>query len=75
MSAPQSPTEAPLFRLVEGSATPEELAALTAVLLSRSLAAGIAPDDRARRAQTVARWRRPERTTGFEGPRSWRSAL
>ncbi|GGR68316.1 acyl-CoA carboxylase subunit epsilon [Streptomyces roseolus] len=74
MTAEDPTTGAPLFRLEAGSATPEELAALTAVLLSRSLLSGAAPDDVARRAQTVARWRRPERVTGFEGPRSWRGA-
>lgn len=32
----QEPTEEPLFRVVSGTPTPEELAALTAVLLART---------------------------------------
>ncbi|MEV0741826.1 acyl-CoA carboxylase subunit epsilon [Streptomyces sp. NPDC050549] len=68
-------TDTPLLRLERGQASPEELAALTAVLLSRGLAAGAVPDDTARAQQAVALWRRLERVSGFEGPRSWRSGL
>ncbi|MFD1273409.1 hypothetical protein ACFQ51_21870 [Streptomyces kaempferi] len=35
---------------------------------------GVVPDDLARRHQVVALWRRPERITGFDGPRTWRAA-
>ncbi|MBB1254593.1 acyl-CoA carboxylase subunit epsilon [Streptomyces alkaliterrae] len=62
-----------LFRISKGSPDPAELAALTAVLLSRTAAAGAEPDDLSRRQRAVARWRRPERARGFDGPRSWRS--
>ncbi|GAA1015473.1 hypothetical protein STXM2123_5318 [Streptomyces sp. F-3] len=63
-----------LFRVEKGSPAPEELAALTAVLLSRTAAVGTEPDDLSRRHRAVARWRRPERAPGFAGPRSWRGA-
>ncbi|MEU6222007.1 acyl-CoA carboxylase subunit epsilon [Streptomyces sp. NPDC047022] len=63
----------PWLRIERGCPTPEELAALTAVLLTRTAAAGALPDDLARRQQAVALWKRPERTSVFEGPRSWRA--
>ncbi|MEW2118302.1 acyl-CoA carboxylase subunit epsilon [Streptomyces sp. NPDC005474] len=61
-----------LLRVEKGEAGPEELAAITAVLLAR--AAGAADAMRhatARRERAVARWRRPERAPGFTGPRTW----
>ncbi|MEU8592066.1 acyl-CoA carboxylase subunit epsilon [Streptomyces sp. NPDC048664] len=64
----------PWLRVERGCPTPEELAALTAVLLTRTAAAGALPDDLARRQQAIALWKRPERTSVFEGPRSWRAA-
>ncbi|TXS53728.1 acyl-CoA carboxylase subunit epsilon [Streptomyces sp. uw30] len=70
--SPSTPTQ--LFRVEKGSPEPEELAALTAVLLSRTAAAGADPDDLSRRHRAVARWRRPERAQGFAGPRGWRGA-
>ncbi|WP_031476652.1 acyl-CoA carboxylase subunit epsilon [Streptomyces bicolor] len=63
---------AQLLRIEKGSPDPEELAALTAVLLSRTAAVGAEPDDLSRRHRAVARWRRLERAQGFDGPRSWR---
>ncbi|MFH8570252.1 acyl-CoA carboxylase subunit epsilon [Streptomyces sp. NPDC017993] len=60
-----------LLRVEKGSPSPEELAAITAVLLVRS-AAGAEPDDDSRRERAVATWRRPERAPGFHGPRTWR---
>ncbi|MEV4927693.1 acyl-CoA carboxylase epsilon subunit [Streptomyces roseoverticillatus] len=57
------------LRVEKGEAGPEELAALTAVLLART-AAG--PGDPARRDRATARWARPERTPRSPGPRSWR---
>ena len=62
------------LRVVRGEPSPEELAALTAVLLARGAAPGAGTDDLARRHQAVARWRRPDRTPGFDGPRTWHSA-
>lgn len=64
-----------LLRVEKGEAGPEELAAITAVLLAR--AAGAADAMRhatARRERAVARWRRPERAPGFTGPRTWSGA-
>ncbi|MFF8608916.1 acyl-CoA carboxylase subunit epsilon [Streptomyces sp. NPDC015346] len=60
-----------LLRVEKGDPSPEEMAALTAVLLARTLTAGAEPDDLARRQRAAARWRRPERVTGFEGARTW----
>ena len=68
------PVAGPLFRIERGSPSPEELAALTAVLMAVTAGPGVAPDDIARRQQVVALWRRPERTTAYDGPRTWRAA-
>jgi hypothetical protein len=73
-TSPTNQTDpARLFRIEKGSPRPEELAALTAVLLSRTAAVGAEPDDLSRRHRAVARWLRPERARSFDGPRSWRS--
>ncbi|WP_338783625.1 acyl-CoA carboxylase epsilon subunit [Streptomyces sp. DG1A-41] len=57
------------LRVVQGSATPEEIAAVTAVLLAALSRAGAdpGPPDRSR-----VRWRRPERQALFNPSRSWR---
>ncbi|MFF1598365.1 acyl-CoA carboxylase subunit epsilon [Streptomyces mirabilis] len=68
------PAAGPLFRIERGCPSPEELAALTAVLMAVTASPGVAPDDTARKHQVVALWRRPERVTGFDGPRTWRAA-
>ncbi|MBT2507439.1 acyl-CoA carboxylase subunit epsilon [Streptomyces sp. ISL-98] len=68
------PYPAPLVRIEKGNPAPEELAALTAVLLARVLGPDVEPDDQARGRRAVAHWRRPERVAGFDGPRTWRSA-
>jgi hypothetical protein len=58
-----------IVRVERGHADPEELAALTALLLARAAAgettAPAAP------ARSTARWRRLERTPGFRAPHSW----
>ncbi|HCA86023.1 MAG TPA: hypothetical protein DEQ61_11310 [Streptomyces sp.] len=58
------------LRVEKGHAGPEELAALTAVLLARSGGDGHrhAP---VRPHRTAARWRRLERQSGFRAPHSW----
>ncbi|MGK5631464.1 acyl-CoA carboxylase epsilon subunit [Streptomyces sp. URMC 123] len=61
-----------LLRVERGHAAPEELAALTAVLLAR--AATTARHHSAatsRPHRSTARWRRPERQPGFRAPHSW----
>jgi hypothetical protein len=57
-----------LVRVEKGHADVEELAALTAILLARAAAGGLAP---ARPARSTAGWRRLERTPGFRAPHSW----
>ncbi|MCX5404395.1 acyl-CoA carboxylase subunit epsilon [Streptomyces sp. NBC_00335] len=58
-----------LLKVEKGNAEPEELAAITAILLARAAAA---PEETsAAAASSQAGWRRLERTPGFRGPRSW----
>ncbi|MEV0488893.1 acyl-CoA carboxylase subunit epsilon [Streptomyces atratus] len=57
-----------VLRVEKGLADPEELAAITAVLLARAAAKPAAPVHRGR---TSAGWRRLERTPGFRAPHSW----
>lgn len=62
----------PLVRIVRGSLTDEELAAVTAVLLARAAAAQqIAA---ARAAEPIARWQRLERRPAYFSPVSWQQA-
>ncbi|MCD9193527.1 acyl-CoA carboxylase epsilon subunit [Streptomyces albireticuli] len=63
----------PLIRVEKGHAGPEELAALTAVLLAVTATAGTEPDDLARHYRATARWGRHERADRSPGPRSWRT--
>ncbi|MEU0739420.1 acyl-CoA carboxylase subunit epsilon [Streptomyces sp. NPDC006134] len=62
----------PDIRVEKGHAEPEEVAAITAVLLARAAArpAEIAPAARGGRVR--AGWRRLEREPGFRAPHSWR---
>ncbi|MFD7440577.1 acyl-CoA carboxylase subunit epsilon [Streptomyces sp. NPDC059909] len=57
-----------LLRVEKGHADPEELAAITAVLLARAAAQPSAP---AGRGRSTAGWRRLERQSGFRAPHSW----
>jgi len=60
-----------LVRVEKGNADPEELAALTALIMARAAAgeaAGAAPTGKVR---STAGWRRLERTPGFRAPHSW----
>ncbi|MBQ0827997.1 acyl-CoA carboxylase epsilon subunit [Streptomyces tagetis] len=59
------------IRVEKGHAEPEEVAAITALLLARAAArpAEIAPGHHGR---VRAGWRRLEREPGFRAPHSWR---
>ncbi|GAA3808024.1 acyl-CoA carboxylase subunit epsilon [Streptomyces phyllanthi] len=60
----------PDIRVEKGHAEPEEVAAITAILLARAAAQpSTAP---ARRGRAKAGWRRLERESGFRAPHSWR---
>ncbi|MER6013797.1 acyl-CoA carboxylase subunit epsilon [Streptomyces bluensis] len=59
----------PDIRVEKGHAEPEEVAAITAVLLARAAAQPAAPVHRGR---LKAGWRRLEREPGFRAPHSWR---
>ncbi|MFF9011373.1 acyl-CoA carboxylase subunit epsilon [Streptomyces sp. NPDC014870] len=56
-----------LLRVEKGNADPEELAAITAVLLARAAAGEKIPAAH----RSTAGWRRLERTPGFRAPHSW----
>ncbi|RPK90737.1 MULTISPECIES: acyl-CoA carboxylase subunit epsilon [Streptomyces] len=57
-----------VLRVERGHADPEELAAITAVLMARAATQPAAP---AHRGRDTAGWRRLERTPGFRAPHSW----
>ncbi|MCS0604330.1 acyl-CoA carboxylase subunit epsilon [Streptomyces sp. LP11] len=59
----------PDIRVEKGHADPEEVAAITAVLLARAAAQ---PAPVIHRARPKAAWRRLEREGGFRAPHSWR---
>ncbi|MEU3771763.1 acyl-CoA carboxylase subunit epsilon [Streptomyces sp. NPDC032472] len=64
-----SKTADTLLRVEKGNAEPEELAAITAILLARAAAT---PQARpVHRIGSQAGWRRLERTLGFRAPHSW----
>jgi Acyl-CoA carboxylase epsilon subunit len=65
----ESPTR--LLRVVKGTPSAEELAALAVVLLARAAHPG---QSAGRRYPARARWHRPERMTGFIGARTWQTA-
>ncbi|MBV6696318.1 acyl-CoA carboxylase subunit epsilon [Kitasatospora aureofaciens] len=61
----------PLVRIVRGSLTDEELAALTAVLMARAAAqqaVAVAP------VEPIASWQRLERRPAYYSPVSWQQA-
>jgi acyl-CoA carboxylase epsilon subunit-like protein len=69
--------DTPDIRVEKGHADPEEVAAITAVLLARAARSGSAESTgstgeghRGRRPR--AAWRRLEREGGFRSPHSWR---
>ncbi|MFI7503115.1 acyl-CoA carboxylase subunit epsilon [Streptomyces sp. NPDC049687] len=61
----------PDIRVEKGHAEPEEVAAITAILLARAAARTSEPTQ-AHHARPKARWRRLEREGGFRAPHSWR---
>ncbi|GAA4899174.1 acyl-CoA carboxylase subunit epsilon [Streptomyces coeruleoprunus] len=64
-----TPAAESLLRVEKGHAAPEELAAITAVLLARANATAAVPAPR--RARSTAGWRRLERQSGFRAAHSW----
>ncbi|WP_028813755.1 acyl-CoA carboxylase subunit epsilon [Streptomyces flavidovirens] len=58
-----------LLRVEKGHAEPEELAAITAILMARAAnrSGAVAPAH----GRSTAGWRRLERTPGFRAPHSW----
>ncbi|MGW3122547.1 acyl-CoA carboxylase subunit epsilon [Streptomyces sp. NPDC001107] len=60
----------PDIRVEKGHAEPEEVAAITAVLLARAAAAP-SDDTQPHRGRAKAGWRRLEREGGFRAPHSW----
>jgi hypothetical protein len=60
---------APDIRVERGHAEPEEVAAITAVLLARAAAAPSSTPTH--RGHPKAGWRRLEREGGFRAPHSW----
>ena len=73
-SSPVEPVEAPLLRIVKGNPTPEEVAALVAVVSGMAAAAAeAAAKEKAPRPEWSARHRllrRPHR----HGPGAWRAS-
>ncbi|MPZ96032.1 MAG: acyl-CoA carboxylase subunit epsilon [Propionibacteriales bacterium] len=71
MNDEPAPPAQPLLRVVKGDPTPEELAALVAVVSTRPTAAGAAPSPR--RSEWGAH-HRTLRQTHRHGPGAWRAA-
>jgi hypothetical protein len=73
LTAPEAAPDASpatVIRVERGAATPEEIAAVTAVLLARAAAVGAAADAAratANRHRAAARWR----ADTYPGPRAW----
>jgi hypothetical protein len=59
------------IRVEKGQAEPEELAALTAILMARAAAAPVSVPGHGGGSVRAA-WRRLEREPGFRAPHSWR---
>ncbi|MET8245902.1 acyl-CoA carboxylase subunit epsilon [Streptomyces sp. NPDC005202] len=57
------------IRVEKGHAEPEEVAAITAILLAR--AAARPSTTQSHRGRLKAGWRRLERENGFRAPHSW----
>ena len=61
--------DTPDIRVEKGHAEPEEVAAITAILLAR--AAARPSETPSHPGHPKARWRRLEREGGFRAPHSW----
>lgn len=66
--SPSPSSSSSVLRVEKGHADPEELAAITAVLLARAAAQ---PAVASHRGRTTAGWRRLERQPGFRTAHSW----
>ncbi|MFD8701680.1 acyl-CoA carboxylase epsilon subunit [Kitasatospora sp. NPDC059648] len=62
----------PLVRIVRGSLSAEELAALTAVLAARTAVAR--PTAAVAQVEPIANWQRLERRPAYYSPVSWQQA-
>ncbi|MFJ8790131.1 acyl-CoA carboxylase subunit epsilon [Streptomyces sp. NPDC102462] len=60
----------PDIRVEKGHAEPEEVAAITAILLARAAARSVAAAP-AHRGRAKAGWRRLDREPTFRAPHSW----
>ncbi|MGW6457865.1 acyl-CoA carboxylase subunit epsilon [Streptomyces sp. NPDC055078] len=65
-----NPDPSSLLRVEKGNCEPEELAAITAVLLARAASRTETPSH-GRDGSTAAGWRRLERQRGFRPSHSW----
>ncbi|MFI1015605.1 acyl-CoA carboxylase subunit epsilon [Streptomyces sp. NPDC020965] len=68
MNTPAESSPSSLLRVEKGHCEPEELAAITAVLMARAAAR---PAEAPVRGRTTAGWRRLERQRGFQPSHSW----
>ena len=68
---PVEPVETPLLRIVKGNPTPEEVAALVAVVSALASAPG--PEEKVPRSEWSAR-HRLVRTMHRHGPGAWRAS-
>ncbi|MCT4354215.1 acyl-CoA carboxylase subunit epsilon [Streptomyces sp. Je 1-79] len=66
-----TPATANLLRVEKGHADPEELAAITAVLLARAAAQPAHDAVASAHGRSTAGWRRLERQSGFRPSHSW----
>ncbi|QIG44077.1 acyl-CoA carboxylase subunit epsilon [Nocardioides anomalus] len=71
MTGPEPEPQRPLLRVVRGNATPEEVAALVAVVAALGSAA---PEPPRRRASEWSAHHRKTRVTLPHGPGGWRSS-
>lgn len=62
-----------VIRVERGHAEPEELAALTALLLARAASRATVAATAAEEPRTIAHWRRLERVPGLYVPHSWQA--